>query len=364
MQEFESEAAMVADAAASIAAGKVIAWFQGRSEFGQRALGARSILADPRKRHLREKINEKVKEREWYRPLAPSVLDEHVGDWFADLKSGENASPFMSLTAEVRPERQSEVPAVCHVDGTARLQTVTKEDAPLYHRLLSLFYKITGVPMVLNTSLNRKGQPIVETPAQAVETLLQSGGSIDYMYMGLRKVIPKPFPFDTSLPVPKEHRADQPSEDDEKVSIFGTHFYLSEVTSGDDSFESSLPVKVRIQTGGSSAADEELGVEGGKDDGWITLPSLTHLDILLLLRATREHMQEQAQEGEPVQGLPTGQIIPSLAAVREGEEEEGYMRWSAVRDVLQWLYARQLVSFGLVPETTNVAGPVSKQHEE
>jgi len=352
VQEFESESDMVADAAASIASGKVVAWYQGRSEFGQRALGARSILADPRKRDMRKLINEKVKEREWYRPLAPSVLDEHVGEWFEDLQNGENASPYMSLTATVRPERESEVPAVCHVDGTARLQTVTKQDAPLYHRLLSLFYKITGVPMVLNTSFNRKSQPIVETPAQAVETLLQSG-SIDHMYMGLKKVIPKPFPLDTTLPVPQDVRDDLPSDEDERVAVFGTHVYLSELTSG-DSATSNVPLRVRIQTGGSCAVDEELAAEVGSEELWLDLPSAMHLDMLQILRAVRETMQEQAQPGEPVQGLPAGHFLPMLAAFSGASRDENeIVPWSKVRDVLQWLHARQLVSFGVVPESTD-----------
>lgn len=352
VQEFESEGALVADAAASIASGKVVAWCQGRSEFGQRALGARSILADPRRRDMRKLINEKVKEREWYRPLAPSVLDEHVGEWFEDLQSGENASPYMSLTATMRPEREAEVPAVCHVDGTARLQTVTVKEAPLYHRLLSLFYKITGVPMVLNTSFNRKGQPIVETPAQAVETLLRSGG-IDHMYMGLKKVIPKPFPFDTTLPVPQDANDDVPTDEDERVAVFGTHVYLSEVTSGDDSAPNA-PLRVRIQTGGSSAVEEELDAGGGAEDDWIELPSAMHLDLLLLLRVVRETMEERVQRGEPAEGLPAGHFLPALAAVFQGSnDEKETVRWSMVRTALQWLHANQLVSFGVVPESTD-----------
>ncbi len=99
-----------------------------------------------------------------YRPLAPSVLDERAGDWFEGLSNGGNASPFMSITTNVRPEKCAEVPAVRHVDDSARLQTVSERDSPLYHRLISAFFRLTGVPMVLNTSFNRKGQPIVESP--------------------------------------------------------------------------------------------------------------------------------------------------------------------------------------------------------
>ena len=151
-------------AAADLATGKVLGWFQGKSEFGQRALGNRSILGDPRSKAVRIRINDLVKQREWWRPLAPSVLAEHAGDWFEGLKNGGNESPYMSLTANFKKDKLSQVPAVAHIDGSARLQTVRRRNSAVPRPRLRLFAQ-TEVPMVLNTSFNRKGQPIVETPA-------------------------------------------------------------------------------------------------------------------------------------------------------------------------------------------------------
>ena len=135
--------------------GGVVALYQGRSELGPRALGHRSILADPRKKGLVRFINEHVKKRESFRPFAPSVLAEYASEWFeTDKYNDENFSPFMSLTAIVKPQKRARIPAVTHVDGSSRLQTVTPQDEPLYHRLITKFYELTGVPMVLNTSFN------------------------------------------------------------------------------------------------------------------------------------------------------------------------------------------------------------------
>jgi carbamoyltransferase len=147
-----------------LCAQKVVALFQGRSEFGPRALGHRSILGDPRSGRMRDWINARVKQREWFRPLAPVVLEEHADAYF-DVPG---ASPFMQFAAPVRPERASTVPAITHVDGTARLQTVAQDGDPLLRGLLSGFHARTGVPVLLNTSFNGKDEPIVETPAQAI----------------------------------------------------------------------------------------------------------------------------------------------------------------------------------------------------
>ena len=147
-----------------LCARKVVALYQGRSEFGPRALGHRSILGDPRRGYIRDWINARVKQREWFRPLAPVVLAEHADAWF-DVPG---ASPFMQFAAPVRPGRASLVPAITHVDGTARLQTVAADDDPLLRSLLTGFAERTGVPVLLNTSFNGKDEPIVETPAQAV----------------------------------------------------------------------------------------------------------------------------------------------------------------------------------------------------
>ena len=146
--------------------GKVVGLYQGRSEFGPRALGHRSILADPRPAHMRDWINHAVKLREWFRPLAPVVLLEHAHHYFGIAPP----SPFMQFAAPVRPDAVATVPAVTHVDGTARLQTVGPADDPLLRALLRAFQQRSGVPVLLNTSFNGKDEPIVETPAQALAT--------------------------------------------------------------------------------------------------------------------------------------------------------------------------------------------------
>jgi carbamoyltransferase len=145
---------------------KVVALYQGRSEFGPRALGHRTILGDPRRNDVRDWINAKVKEREWFRPLAPIVLLEHAERFF-DIR---RPSPFMQFAAPVLPEAAHRIPAVTHVDCTARLQTVAPDDDALLRALLEGFHARTGVPVLLNTSFNRKAEPIVESPAEAVRT--------------------------------------------------------------------------------------------------------------------------------------------------------------------------------------------------
>jgi len=154
--------------AKKISEGSIIGWFQGRSEFGPRALGNRSILADPRNFHNRELINHVVKNREWFRPFAPVVLEEYYQDWF-DFPV---PSPFMLYTAQVKqPEK---IPAVTHVDNTARFQTVTEDMNEHYYKLIKEFYSITDVPVLLNTSLNDNGKPIIETEEEAMEFLNNS----------------------------------------------------------------------------------------------------------------------------------------------------------------------------------------------
>jgi carbamoyltransferase len=160
-----------AEAARLVAAGKVVGWFQGRAEVGPRALGARSILADPRRPDMRDIVNHRVKRREWFRPFAPSVLAEHADEWF----DGYHPNPFMLLVQPVRPEKRDLVPSITHVDGSARLQTVTEATSPLYHRLVSEFHRLTGVPMVLNTSFNLRGEPMVHRPEEALDDYLRSG---------------------------------------------------------------------------------------------------------------------------------------------------------------------------------------------
>ncbi|GKY98852.1 hypothetical protein MPSEU_000841200 [Mayamaea pseudoterrestris] len=171
-----------------IDSGGVVALYRSRSEMGPRALGHRSILADPRKKGLLSFINEKVKSRETFRPFAPSVLAEEASKWFdlgAQCPADGNASPYMSITAMVRDDKQSLIPAVTHVDGSSRLQTVTKANDRFYHKLIASFFKRTGVPMVLNTSFNAlPGEPIVETPQDAIRTFLSSMGAIEMLVMG------------------------------------------------------------------------------------------------------------------------------------------------------------------------------------
>lgn len=158
-------------AAKKLAEGRIIGWFQGRMEYGPRALGARSILGDPRRKNMKERINHLVKFRESFRPFAPSVLAEHASDYFV---AAVNA-PFMTLNFDVIRERQKKIPAVVHIDGTSRVQTVTKQDNSRYYALIKEFYSLTGVPLVLNTSFNVREEPIVCTPFQAVATFYESG---------------------------------------------------------------------------------------------------------------------------------------------------------------------------------------------
>lgn len=160
-----------ATAAELLSNGKILGWFQGRMEFGPRALGSRSILADPRDPEMNAKVNNAVKFREWWRPFAPSMKKEAAGEY---LESAGD-SPFMILTAQVRPEKRAVIPAVTHVDGSARPQTVEKEINPLYWRLIDEFGKRTGVPVIMNTSFNLRGEAIVHTPTDALRTFFSSG---------------------------------------------------------------------------------------------------------------------------------------------------------------------------------------------
>jgi carbamoyltransferase len=165
-------------AAELLSHGKILGWFQGRMEFGPRALGSRSILADPRDPEMNAKVNNAVKFREWWRPFAPSLKKEAAGEYLESARD----SPFMIVTAQVRPEKRSIIPAVTHVDGSARPQTVEKEINPLYWRLIDEFGKRTGVPVVMNTSFNLRGEAIVHTPSDAVRTFFSSG--MDALVMG------------------------------------------------------------------------------------------------------------------------------------------------------------------------------------
>lgn len=176
-----SEAVLTQDAAAAIAGGQVVGWFQGRMEWGPRALGNRSILGDPRRADMKELLNLKIKRRESFRPFAPSVLREAVADWF-EL---DGDVPFMTQVYPVRAHKRALVPAVTHVDGSGRLQTVTREGNPLYHGLICAFRDLTGVPMVLNTSFN-ENEPVVCTPAEALDCFLRT--RMDMLVLGRRVI--------------------------------------------------------------------------------------------------------------------------------------------------------------------------------
>jgi carbamoyltransferase len=163
--------------AARIAEGLVVGWFQGRMEWGARALGNRSIVADPRRADMRDIINSKIKFREKFRPFAPSVLEEAHSRYF----TGSVTDPFMLQVFPIRPERRAEIPAVTHVDGSGRIQTVSRKTNPRYWQLIRAFEARTGVPIVLNTSFN-ENEPIVLQPAEALDCFLRT--RMDVLVLG------------------------------------------------------------------------------------------------------------------------------------------------------------------------------------
>lgn len=156
----------------------VIGWFQGRMEFGPRSLGNRSIIADARNKENWQKVNLKIKFRESFRPFAPTVLEKKVSEWF-DL---DRESPYMLLVADTLPDKRAQIPAVTHVDGSARIQTIRRDQNPRYHDLIKAFDERTGCPVIINTSFNVRGEPIVESPADALNCFLHT--QMDYLVMG------------------------------------------------------------------------------------------------------------------------------------------------------------------------------------
>jgi carbamoyltransferase len=164
-------------AAQDIAAGLVVGWFQGRMEFGPRALGNRSIVVDPRRAEMKEILNDRIKKREPFRPFAPSILEERVGDYFGQT----HPAPTMLMVYEIREERRQEIPAVTHVDGSGRLQTVSRDVNERYYQLISDFAALTGVPVILNTSFN-ENEPIVCTPQEAIDCFRKT--KMDVLYLG------------------------------------------------------------------------------------------------------------------------------------------------------------------------------------
>ena len=175
--ESYDDRAITRRAAEDIAAGLVLGWFQGSMEFGPRALGNRSIVVDPRRSDMKDILNERIKKREPFRPFAPSILEERVGDYFEQT----HPAPTMLMVYQIRPERRAEIPAVTHVDGSGRLQTVTREVNERYYQLISDFNELTGVPVVLNTSFN-ENEPIVCTPRDAIECFAKT--RMDVLYVG------------------------------------------------------------------------------------------------------------------------------------------------------------------------------------
>jgi carbamoyltransferase len=162
-------------AADLIAEGKVVGWFQGRLEFGPRALGNRSVLADPRNEKMKDKINKYLKKRDWFMPFAPSILSEAKEEYLEDPVE----APFMIMGFNLRPDKRKEIPAVVHIDGTVRPQTVLKEVNPAFWHVIKEFEKRTGVPVLLNTSFNRHGQPMVRSPEDAALHVVW--GCVEYL---------------------------------------------------------------------------------------------------------------------------------------------------------------------------------------
>jgi carbamoyltransferase len=177
IQRIADEATLCRHTAQAISEGKVIGWFQGRLEWGPRALGNRSILGDPRRADMKDILNLKIKRRESFRPFAPSILRDAVKDWFET----DDDVPFMMQVFKIREAKRKEIPAVTHADGTGRLQTVTWSGNPRYARLIQTFGDMTGVPIVLNTSFN-ENEPVVCKPEEAIDCFLRT--KMDVLVLG------------------------------------------------------------------------------------------------------------------------------------------------------------------------------------
>jgi carbamoyltransferase len=186
-----TEEALVTRCASMLARGAVIGWFQGRMEWGPRALGARSILASPIDPAMQARLND-LKDREDFRPVAPAVTREAFGDWFQRADSNGGDSPFMLFTYPVRPEQAARIPSACHSDGSARVQTVDANSQPRYHALLRAFENATGVPVLVNTSFNVRGQPVVCSPKDALEAYV--GTPLDALVIGNCVLSKQPWP--------------------------------------------------------------------------------------------------------------------------------------------------------------------------
>lgn len=272
----------------------VVAIYNGRSEMGPRALGHRSILADPRKKGLVRFINEAVKFRESFRPFAPSALAEEATKWFDLGAPGSNASPYMSLTAQVKESKRALIPAVTHVDGSSRLQTVTPEAEPLYHQLISAFFKLTGVPLVLNTSFNTlSSEPIVETPQNAIRSFLYSMGSIEMLVMGDYIIRRKDCDVRALMgEVTKEGEMVKPPAMPRRSGAFSL-----ETTTEIGETEEDIRVvnKVRMP-------NRPMHKSGGKDNGWFELLDDFEMQILTLCDGATD-VQDMMKEYVDEDGL-------------------------------------------------------------
>jgi carbamoyltransferase len=179
---YDSFPALAAAAAERLANGQIMGWFQGALEFGPRALGSRSILADPRPADMRARVNMLIKKREGFRPFAPAVAAEHASEYFELDKGDEETYAHMLFVVPVRSAYRDKLPAITHVDGTARVQTVTRATNERFAELLNAFAAKSSLPILLNTSFNVKGQPIVCSPTEAIDTFLAAG--LDAMVLG------------------------------------------------------------------------------------------------------------------------------------------------------------------------------------
>ena len=177
VQKIDDGSKLCRRTAEAVARGDVVGWFQGRMEWGPRALGNRSIVCDPRRADMKNILNSKIKRRESFRPFAPSVLKEHVSDWFEE----DGDVPFMMQVYQIREEKRPLIPAVTHVDGSGRLQTVYRQTNPLYWTLIEAFRELSGVPMVLNTSFN-ENEPVVCRPEEALNCFLRT--KMDVLVLG------------------------------------------------------------------------------------------------------------------------------------------------------------------------------------
>ncbi len=177
VEYIENENELCRRTAHAVADGNIVGWFQGKMEWGPRALGNRSIVCDPRRTDMKEILNEKIKRRESFRPFAPSILREAVSDWFET----DDDVPFMMKVFQILEEKRDQIPAVTHVDGSGRLQTVNHDTNPLYYRLIESFRELTGIPMVLNTSFN-ENEPVVCRPEEALDCFLRT--EMDMLVLG------------------------------------------------------------------------------------------------------------------------------------------------------------------------------------